>query len=371
MAAPQPIRLPSAVEQFDAAWLTDALHAGGGLAAETFVAACEARPLGLGGGLIGSLARVRIEYGGAPTDAPTSLIAKFPSTVAANRAVADAFDMYGREVRFYQTLAATTSLGHPRCYFAARAATNSDFVLLIEDFGERRIGDQVQGSNLADAETVVDAMAAFHAQHWNRFDEPRLDWLTSHANDLQIGGMQAGFTQGWPKFSIDFADVIPPSVARIGARLAPHTGAVLHALCSGPLTVCHADFRLENMFFAADASQPAFAIVDWQSITKSSGAQDLAYYLTQSVQLDVRRRHERDLLTRYLAGLRAGGVRDYGADALLLDYRRATLYLLEYAVVIASTLDLGSARGFAIARALSERACAALDDLDCEALLPD
>src|SRR5262249_16646331 len=223
MAAPQSIRLPNAVEHIDAAWMTEALRAGGVLAADTFVTTCDPRPLGVGGGLIGSLARVQVEYGGAPTDAPTSVIAKFPSAVAANRAVADAFDMYGREVRFYQSLAATTSLGHPRCYFAARAAANSDFVLLLEDLGERRIGDQVEGRHRADAETVVDAMAAFHAQHWNRIDEARFDWLTPHANDMQIGGMQAGFTQGWPKFSADFAEFIPPSVARIGARLAPHT----------------------------------------------------------------------------------------------------------------------------------------------------
>jgi hypothetical protein len=278
--------------------------------------------------------------------------------------------MYGREVRFYQTLAATTSLGHPRCYFAAQAQGNSDFTLLLEDLGDRRNGDQVAGSDLADAEVVVTALAAFHAQNWNRVDEPRFHWLTSHANDVQIGGMQAGFTQGWPRFASDFAELIPPTVRRWGERVGPHTGAILRTLCGGSQTICHADFRLENMFFAATPAQPAFAIVDWQSITKSSGAQDLAYYLTQSVRLDVRRGHERDLLARYLEGLRVGGVRDYDAADLLLDYRRATLYLLEYAVVIASTLDLGSERGAAIAHALSERACAALEDLDCAALLP-
>ncbi len=369
--APRPDRLPSELAQLDAEWLTQALRSGGVLSRETVVASLDAQPLGAGAGLIGSLGRVRVGYDGAPTDAPTQLIAKFPSAVAANRAVADAFDMYGREVRFYQSLAATTSLGHPRCYFAQRAAASSDFVLLLEDLGDRRIGDQVAGSDLADAEVVVDAMAAFHAQHWNRTHEPRFDWLTPHANDTQIGGMQAGFAQGWPKFTAEFAQFIPPPVLHWGARVGPNTGAILRALCAGPQTICHADFRLENMFFAANPTQPAFAIVDWQSITKSAGAQDLAYYLTQSVRLDVRRRHERELLARYLERLQAGGVRDYGTDALLRDYRRATLYLLEYAVVIASTLDLGSPRGAAIARALSERACAALDDLDCGALLPD
>lgn len=363
-------RLPADAASLDPEWLTQALRGSGALPRESFVAACSAQQLGAGAGLIGLVGRVHLTYGGAPTDAPTRMICKFPSPVAANRAVADAFDMYGREVRFYQSLARTTSIGHPRCYLAVSASKTTDFVLLLEDLGERRIGDQILGSNLKDAETVVDAMATFHAENWNRTEEPRFVGVTSHANELQIEGMTAGFAQGWPRFSSEFSAVIPPAVKRWGHRVGPSTRIILQALCGGPQTICHADFRLENMFFAATPQQPDFAIVDWQSITKSSGAQDLAYFLTQSVQLEVRRRHERDLLSRYLEGLRAGGVRDYAAADLLLDYRRAALYLLDYAVVIASTLDLANERGAAIARALSTRACAALDDLDCGALLP-
>jgi hypothetical protein len=93
--------------------------------------------------------------------------------------------------------------------------------------------------------------------------------------------------------------------------------------------------------------------------------------LTQSVRLEVRRAHERALLDRYLERMREAGVRDYGREQLFADYRLGALYLLDYAVTIAATLDLGNARGAAIARALSQRACAALDDLDCEELLPD
>ena len=362
--------LPADVSSLDAGWVTAALRSSGVLSGDTFVTTCNAQPLGAGAGLIGMLGRVHLTYGGVPTDAPSRMIVKFPSSVPANRAVADTFNMYGREVRFYQTLAATTSIGHPRCFFAMSAPTNSDFVLLLEDLGDRRIGDQVLGSDLKDAEVVVTAMATFHAENWNHTNDARFAWVTSHANEMQISGMEAGFAQGWPRFSTELAAVIPPKVRHWGHRVGPNTRAILQTLCGGQQTICHADFRLENMFFAATRDQPDFAIVDWQSITKSSGAQDLAYFLTQSVQLDVRRRHQRDLLARYLEGLRAGGVQHYGADELLLDYRRATLYLLNYAVVIASTLDLANERGGAIARALSERACAALDDLDCEALLP-
>lgn len=362
--------LPTSAEALTPAWLTDALHSSGVLEAGARVASCDARPLGAGGGLIGLVARVRVEYAGAPGAAPREMIAKFPSPVAANRAVADTYDMYGREVRFYQEFSATTRLGHPRCYFAARSPANSDFVLLLEDLGERRSGDQVVGSDLADAEVVIDAMAAFHAETWGRTSDARYAWVTPHANAQQIAGMEAGFAFGWPRFTNELAEIIPPRVLAWGGRVGPCTRDLLTRMCSGPLVIAHADFRLENMFFAAKLTHPAFSILDWQSITKSSPGHDLAYYLTQSVKLEVRREHERALLDRYLEGLRASGVRDYTRDQLSAAYRLAALYLLDYAVTIAATLDLGNERGAAIARALSQRSCAALDDLECEKLLP-
>lgn len=364
-------RLPADGSDFTAAWMTEALRESGALGANTRVDSCRAAPLGAGGGLIAMLARLELDYGGAPTDLPRTMIAKFPTSAPANRAVADTYDMYGREVRYYATLARGTRLGHPRCFLAVSAHANSDFVLLLEDLGDRRIGDQAVGSEIADAEIVVDAMAAFHAENWNRVQEPQYDWVPSHANDNQIGGMTAGFAAGWPKFSTELAHLIPPRVLGWGHKVGPATGSILDALCRGQQTIAHADFRLENMFFAAASHHEPFAIIDWQSICKSSGGQDLSYYLTQSLPVAVRRQHERALLARYLEGLRQGGVRDYDADDLLTDYRRATLYLLDYAVVIASTLDLANERGRLIAHALSERACAALDDLDCQDLLPE
>ncbi|MBX3706035.1 MAG: phosphotransferase [Pseudomonadales bacterium] len=362
--------LPASPDELTPAWLTDALTRGGTLSTGARVIDCTPRPLGAGGGLMALVARIELEYAGQASGAPRTLIAKFPSPVADNRAVAETYDMYGREVRFYQTLAALTPLPHPSCHFAAQAADGSGFVLLLEDLGDRRPGDQVAGSGLAEAEVVIDALAAFHARHFGGGPGRLADWVTSHANAAQIAGMTGGFEFGWPRFVEMFGDTIPPGVRRWGERVGPATGAILGAMCSGPQVLTHGDCRLENMFFATRPDQPPFAIVDWQSITWSSPGQDLAYYLTQSVQLEVRRRHERDLLARYLDGLRRHGVRDYPADRLSEDYRRAALYLLDYAVVIAATLDLSNARGAAIARALATRACAALEDLDCGRLLP-
>jgi hypothetical protein len=364
-------RLPQSAEQLRPEWLTAVLHAAGALPASGRVAHVDARPLGAGGGLIGVVAKARLAYAGDAGSAPATLIAKFPSPIAANRAVADTYDMYGREVRFYQELASETPLPHPHCYFAGRSPDSSDFVLLLEDIGDRRPGDQVVGSDLAEAEVVIDAMAKFHAASFGRTGDPRFAWVTPHANEAQITGMEAGFAFGWPRFEAQFGDAIPSRMRAWGHRVGPSTRPLLEKLCSGPLVVAHADFRLENMFFAAKPEHPPFAIVDWQSITKTSPGQDIGYFLTQSVQIGVRRAHERELLGRYLEGLRAAGVRDYAWDQLWHDYRLGSLYLIDYAVTIAATLDLANERGLAIARALSERSCAAVDELGCEELLPD
>lgn len=361
--------LPPNAEGLTSAWLTDALREGRAIGPTDSVDRHVVRPLGAGAGLMALVSRIELSYADG-AGGPTSLIGKFPSPAPENRVVAETYNMYGREVLFYQTLSAETPMPHPRSYFARQRPGTSDFVLLLEDLGNRRIGDQAAGSDLAQAEIVIDAMAAFHAASFGRLDHPRFHWLTPHANEAQITGMEGGFAFGWPRFREWLDDIIPPRVRVWGERVGPATRDVLTRLCRGPLVVTHGDFRLENMFFGVAPDDPPFAMIDWQSITLSSPGQDLSYYLTQSVQLEVRRQHERALLERYLDGLRRNGVRDYSFADLHHDYRLATLYLLDFAVVIAATLDLSNERGVAIARALSERACAALDDLDCQQLLP-
>jgi hypothetical protein len=77
---------------------------------------------------------------------------------------------------------------------------------------------------------------------------------------------------------------------------------------------------------------------------------------------------EEDLVARYHAALIGHGI-DYPLDRCRERYRRSALYLLNYAVVIAGTLDMGNERGQALARTLLGNSLAALDELDAFALL--
>jgi len=361
---------PTSPEALESEWLHRALQRAGALPAGARITGFHAEALGEGAGLIGQVCMVELHYAEGAAEAPARIIAKFPTASPENRAVADTYDMYRREVHFYAGLAGRAAIATPRCWFASLAPDSSDFALLLEDISDRRLGDQTLGCGAEDARTAVDALAKFHAAHWGAADDPAPAFAPPHSNPAQAARMAAGFRAGWPRVEEQFSELVPPEVMDFAPRVPERVGALLEELCRPPLTLVHADYRLDNIFFAAKPAHPPVTLIDWQSIAKARGPLDLAYFLTQSVQLPERRRHERELVQRYHAALCAGGARNYSFEDCWLDYRRAALYLLCYAVVIAGTLELGNERGIALARALLSRSCAAIADLRAGELLP-
>ncbi len=340
---------PATPQALTTDWLSDAV----GMRVKSF----EASPLGEGIGVIGWVNRIWLD-----TDAGYhSVIAKFASPSAANRAVAATYDMYSREVHFYRNLADHVPIRTPRCLTAKFDATTHDFILLLEDLGTCRTGDQVAGASHEDADAVVKTLARLHAATW---DAP-LTGIRSHDFPAQRDGIAQGFRLGWPTVQERFADLLPKSSRAELDGLADHIGRLIEFLTTGQQSLVHADVRLDNVLF--DDEQ--VVLVDWQSVCTSSGEQDLAYFLTQSLDDDVRQARFENLLGLYHETLSANGVRDYPIDDCRKRFRVAALYLFAWAVVIAGTLDLGNERGEALARALLGRSIRSLAELDAPHLL--
>jgi hypothetical protein len=317
--------------------------------------------LGEGAGLLAWVTRLQLECtdGGA-----SSVIAKFPSPSAENRAVASGFDMYQREVGFYRDIAPYVSIRNPECFHSEIEPVSADFVLLLEDLGHMRIGDQVAGCSLDEARAVLRAIAGLHASSWRGKNLPD---MFSQNNEQQIAGMIGGFEAGWPVVSERFGDLIPANARSVGERMPNAVGRLLSTMCVDPVCVSHADVRLDNIFFGRSPDgEVEIALVDWQSVCTSSPEQDVAYFLTQSVPRDVLATE--DLLAYYHAQLSGHGV-DYGLSTCRERFRVSALYLLCYAVTIAGTLDLRNERGIRLARTLLGNSLAALEDLDAFELL--
>lgn len=316
---------------------------------------------GEGAGIIGQVTRANFLSAGKPD----SVIIKFPSAAPENRGVAMHYNMYGREVDFYRDYAASIPVRVPECWAVEFDPESHDFVLVLEDLEGYRLGDQVAGASLQDAEAAVTAIAQMHAATW----EVNLPGLISHNNPAQVEGMQAGFELGWPVVQEKLGHLIPPAARARGSAMPANVGQLLDQMTQGPQSLVHADVRLDNLFFGNQPGAAEIALIDWQSVCSCCGEQDLAYFLTQSLPQELLRAEGDALIQRYHEELLANGVSNYSLADCRSRYRVSATYLMCYAVVISGTLDLGNERGAALGAALLGRCLAALDDLGAFELL--
>lgn len=332
---------PTQPEELTASWLSDVLAE----AVEDFTV----ERFGEGAGIIGQVTRVHLH---TPVGS-RSIIAKFASPSPDNRAVAAMYDMYGREVDFYNSVASHIDLRVPTCYFAEIERQDQSFVILMEDLADMRIGDQVKGCSETEAVMVVEGMARLHASLW----DPDIE-LVSHNNPTQRDGMIGGFQMGWPVVSQQFPDLMPDEADRVAAAVPNVVGTLLEQMTEPPVSITHADVRLDNVFFSEDG----IALVDWQSVCTSAPEQDLAYFVTQSLTDEVR--NARDWVALYHQTLIDQGIEDYDLNRCRQRYRVCALYLLCYAATIAGTLDLGNERGLQLGRTLFGNCIRSLRELD-------
>ncbi|NKB96958.1 MAG: phosphotransferase [Pseudomonadales bacterium] len=337
---------PSQPEQLTTNWLSTALN--------KQVDDFQVELFGEGAGIIGQVTRVHV----STSAGSETIIAKFPSPSPDNRAVAATYDMYGREVGFYRNVAPSISLRVPDCYHSEYDASSLDFVILMEDLKDMRIGDQVAGCSQADAHMVVEGIAKLAASSW----ETSAD-LVSHNNPDQRDGMMGGFNVGWPVVQEQFAHLIPPAALNIGQQVPAAVPGLLETLCTPPISISHADVRLDNIFFGSDE----IALVDWQSVCSSAPEQDLAYFVTQSLSDGVR--NSEDWIQIYHDHLLSLGVSNYGIDQCRERYVTAALYLVCYATIISGTLDLANERGRALGETLFGNSMRSLTELDAFSLL--
>ena len=88
-----------------------------------------------------------------------------------------------------------------------------------------------------------------------------------------------------------------------------------------PRTLCHGDYRLDNLFFGVRPDHEPIRVVDWQIVSQCVGTYDVGMFLSQSVAPSIRREIELDLLRAYHDRLLEHGVRGYTFADCIDDYR--------------------------------------------------
>ncbi|MBQ73850.1 MAG: hypothetical protein CMQ20_02355 [Gammaproteobacteria bacterium] len=357
---------PKILNDVNSSWLTQVLHEGGALASHISVKSIGLEPMGSGVGMMSSMSRILINYDNEDASAPLSLVIKLPAENQTNRSVAEQFLLYLKEVRYYEELAPLTSSSSPKIY-ASYVDEDQNFLLLMEDASDYRMGNQVEGATLEECETCITELAKLHASFWGKLDS--VDWLPHIANSENATNMARGAEMGWDQLIEYFGDQVPDSINGRREAYLSNIDRLQHYLDQSPITLVHGDFRMDNMLFGQKAEHSPLIVVDFQGPLKGKGIQDVAYFLSHSAQTEVRRQYERQLLHHYLNELRLGGVTGYEFPGAWEDYRVAVLYSWCVATVTAGTMDPDNDRGYAWMSKMVERNGVAIEDLDCLELL--
>lgn len=290
---------------------------------------------------------------------PESLIAK---VAAGDESARSGVGMgYAAEVQFYASLRDSVDIRTPDCRYAAIAADNLRFTLLLEDLSPRRPGVQAEGCSVEMARGALSNLAGLHAPRWNDATLYQLAFPMT----IDDAEKAAGLAQITEMAAAEF-------VSRYAMQLGEEDAATLQAAAAvigrwvlaspQPFSLLHGDYRLDNLMFGADP-QDVIAL-DWQTISVGPPARDLAYFLGTGLAPELRREAEHELVAVYHSELVRRGVADYGFEQCFGDYRLGQLQATMITTIgcIYATRERSDASD-AMFLAMAKRSCAAIRDL--------
>ena len=305
----------------------------------------------IGSGQVGDSARFYLRS--LLSDAPTTIAAKFPSRDQASRTTAAMMGLYSKEVRFYREVARQLAARVPRVYHSELSDDGVGFVLLFEDLGPARGGDQIRGCNIADARAAIRQAAAIHAPSWDNAALRAKEWLRPNP------GLAATTASMYPKaqalFRERYADQLEPEYMQLCEDLAA-AADLLFGSNEPPQCLIHSDFRLDNMLFEIRDGAEAMAVLDWQTVTLGKGMTDIGYFLGCGIGNALRSAHEEELLDLYLEEMDERGVPLTRQD-IWRDYRLGALHGIATAVFSAAYVER-TQRGDANFLSMARGACA-------------
>jgi hypothetical protein len=344
----------------DAAWMTEALEAGG-VAAGATVLDVQLEGL-IGTGQMGRNARFGLRWDD-PGDRPATVVGKFPAEDLRARTTGFDNGSYHKELVFYRDLKPSVGIRTPRPYATRWDDAAPDFVLLMEDLASSIQGDQLVGLTADQAALAVEQAVALHHPRWG---DDRLAVVVGRSAEEaaeMIGAIYAATMEGTLS---RLGDGLNNEAITLVGDLAPLVER--WALGRGtPSTLVHMDFRPDNFLFAAEPEAPPLVVVDWQTFGYGRGTNDLAYMIGGSFEPTERAAVETALVAEYGQRLRATGIH-YPPEDCWRDYCETSVWGVIMSV-IATMLAGETERGNAMLTTMLRRHAQHAIDLDALDLL--
>ena len=304
----------------------------------------------IGTGQVGDSARFSLTYGGEGAG-PATLAGKFAAADPTSRQTAVTHGLYAKEVAFYREIAPRLAIRTPRAYVAEVSDAGDTCVLLFEDLGPARQGDQLAGCSLADAREAVRQLAGLHAPSWDKPEFVERPWFAPRSGALE--SLATAYPIATQVFVERYADILAPELMEVCRRLAEATdkwfGRETPHRC-----LVHGDYRLDNMLFDIKGGGEPLGVLDWQTLQVGSGLTDLAYFLGAGVGTSLAE-HEESLVDLYFEAMAERGVA-LAREEVWSDYRRGALHGVSTAVFSAAFVER-TTRGDAMFLDMARGAC--------------
>jgi hypothetical protein len=310
----------------------------------------------------GTTGRARIGLTGS-ADLPGSVFVKLQPFSDEQRTFLRKVGLGVAEARLYEAVGNELPVRIPRVWHSACDPADGSFVMVLEDLTASGCRFPAQGDPdmLHVATSLMDELALLHATYRGR----DLSWLTPpdgmrrKPSDGEMAARRTYFIQ----LALDkFGDEMGPAFRALAEFYIARSGDVIGLFGEGEHTLIHGDDHSGNLF--VDAGRTGF--YDWAVASRAPGIRDVAYFLCNSLTVEIRRAEQDSLLARYRSGLAAKGW-TLDDEAVAQQYRLFSIYSWIAAV---STAAMGSQwQTFEVAHASMVTTTQAIDDLDVMGLL--
>jgi Uncharacterized oxidoreductase dhs-27 len=148
------------------------------------------------------------------------------------------------------------------------------------------------------------------------------------------------YAMSWPVFQRTYKGFTDSQVA-FGLMLASRLKSLYERNHSAPLTLCHNDLQLGNVYFSGSQIH----LTSWREVSTGRGAKDVAFLLAQGLSPADRKANEVSLLKAYHEALLANGVSGYKFAQCLTDYKVSVMLCFAQNVCNAAGLFMLEERG--------------------------
>ncbi len=253
-------------------------------------------------------------------------------------------------------------LDHPVAYASGvdwpRLATVVVMDDVVTDGG--RPNDAGTALEVSEVEAGLDGLARLHAAYWDKRLPPALGFLRPWRLSRRWAPLsRSSLSRGLRRLEeAGQPELFPPRLDAAGLERQFRHSATLAA--TGPQTVLHGDPHPGNTY-ALPGNRTGF--YDWQLVRTGNWSHDVGYFLVSSLDVADRRRHEEELLNRYLDALRRAGVDGPASGDAWRRYRATPAFGLGTWM---HTLSAGSFQPFDVCLAILRRFAAAYEDLETD-----